>query len=174
MNWKNVERFALIVGFSLFVCCGLASAQTFGFASSGSGLYCNYEQLNSFGPGLYGGDDNLSACGDSVNATIAGIAGTIAPGQKVHGSGVFYGDNIYALEGDLDAQWEVFTLLKCNKLNPKTGKYKGGYGWVGVASMSGVVLGTNYGYLSCTLPSPPDGDALMRGKSMGKIALHKQ
>lgn len=163
-----------IVVMAFFIAAGsLASAQSFGFASSGSGLYCNYEQLQSLGT-VYAGDDNLSACGYSFNSTIAGIPGTIAPGQEVHGSGVFYGDNIYALEGDPEAQWEVFTLLKCNKLNPKTGKFKGGYGWLGVAAFSGIYLGGNYGYLSCTLPSPTDGDALMRGKSMGKSALRKR
>lgn len=67
----------------------------------------------------------------------------------------------------------MHTALKCNPINPKTGKFKGAYGWMGVAAISGVYEGYNYGYLSCTLPSKEDGDVLMRGANFGKLSHQK-
>ena len=136
--------------------CAFASAQTFGFgvAVGSSGLYCNIEQLSYAGGGLYGGIDNLeSACGFSANSTISGFAGTVANrGELAHGAGVIYGDSIYATtSGNSQAQWTVFTKLKCNHTN-KFGDFTGSDGWEGVAAFSGFFAGTNQGPLSCSLP----------------------
>ena len=147
----------------------LASAQTFGFGSIDSGLYCNYEQLVSAGSGEYGGIDNLSACGASY-ATISGFAGTVAnDGEQAHGAGVIYGDSIYAAyDGIAEAQWTVFSKLKCNAVNPKTGLYKGAPGWIGVAAFYGEFGGSNYGFLSCSIPgkgaAPNKGVSIMAKK----------
>jgi hypothetical protein len=150
--------------------CALAPGQTFGFASAGGGLYCNYEQLAVASPGFWDGYDNLSACGSSVNSTIAGFTATLASdGGPTHGQGVIYGDVIYLiLSGDPFAQWTLYTRLQCNKKNKK-GKYTGPFGWFGVAAFSGVVTSTEYGYLSCTLPTPGDGEVQMRGTAAGNL-----
>jgi hypothetical protein len=133
-------------------CSFAASAQSFGFASTGGGLYCNFEQLSISG-GFVGGYDNLSACGSGVNSTISGFNATVPnDGPSVHGPGVVYGDSIYAtLSGDPYAQWTVFSKLKANKVN-KEGQYTGTYSWIGAASFSGVFVGTNEGYLSSSVP----------------------
>ena len=145
---------SLLVITLFVVACSFASAQSFGFASTGGGLYCNYEQLNgTYGLGLWAGWDNLSACGVSVNGVISGFNATDKPlGEPVSGAGVIYGDNIYAVyNGITYMQWSVFTKLKANKVN-KYGHFLGNYSWIGVAGYNGYVLGTNYGYLSATLP----------------------
>lgn len=144
---------SLLVITLFVVACSFASAQTFGFASTGGTLYCNYEQLTNYGTGFYAGVDNLSACGLSVNATIAGFAGTDKPlGAPVAGPGVIYGDSIYAVyNGMPNAMWAVFTKLKANKVN-KYGHFLGNYSWIGIAAFSGVYAGDNYGYLSATIP----------------------
>jgi hypothetical protein len=167
-------RFAEVVMMALLGCV-VASAQTFGFASAGSALYCNYEQLSYAGDGLWSGFDNFSVCGMSINAVISGFSARIPnDGPNARGVGVVYGDNIYALAGyGPEAQWTVFSKLKCNKQD-KLGFYTGAYGWIGVAAFSGFEVGTIYGYLSCTLPSRGDGDVLLRGATSGKIKPKKQ
>ena len=146
--------------------CTFASAQTFGFASVGGGLYCNYEQLANAGAGAYGGLDNLSACGASVNATISGFNAVVpAMGQPAGGTGVVYGDSIYAaFSSDPFAQWTVFTKLACNKQN-RRGQYLGGYGWGGAAAFSGTYVGGNHGFLSCSIPGKA-GVAPTKGTSV--------
>ncbi|MGB9071667.1 MAG: hypothetical protein WCC22_03275 [Terriglobales bacterium] len=148
MKLKMLAVFTLVV-----FGCAFASAQTFGFASVGGGLYCNFEQLSNAGAGAWGGVDNLSACGSSVNATISGFNATVpAVGQPTGGAGVVYGDSIYAAyNGDAFAQWTVFTKLKCNKQN-RFGQYTGAYGWNGLAAFSGFFAGGNHGFLSCSIP----------------------
>lgn len=143
----------LVIAVFVVACSFAASAQTFGFASTGGGLYCNYEQLSSAGGGEWGGADNFSACGGSANGSISGFSGSLAAdGEKTGGPGVIYGDSLYAaLYGIGTAQWSVFTKLKCNTVN-RFGAYKGGYGWIGVASFSGFFAGGNIGYLSCSIP----------------------
>ena len=146
-------------------------AQTFGFASTGAGLYCNYEQLSYAGGGLWSGIDNQSVCGMSINAAISGFSASVPNrGGGVHGTGVVYGDNIYAVAGSgaPEAQWTVYTKLKCNKQD-KFGYYVGPLAWIGNAAFSGISVGTNLGYLSCTLPSKGDGDVLLRGSTIGKL-----
>jgi hypothetical protein len=154
---------SLLVVTLFVVACSFASAQTFGFASVGGGLYCNYEQLSSAGSGEWGGVDNLSACGAAVNSTIAGFSSILTPnGEPTGGTGVIYGDSIYAsLSGLPFAQWTVFSKLKCNKQN-RYGVYTNGYGWVGVAGFSGVFAGSNTGYLSCSIPGK-GGEAPTKG-----------
>jgi hypothetical protein len=144
---------SLVVITLFVVACSFASAQTFGFASVGGGLYCNFEQLSNAGSGAWGGLDNLSACGASVNSTISGFSAFLpVVGQPTGGHGVIYGDSIYAVyNGDPFAQWTVFTRLKCNKQDVY-GHYLGSYGWVGVAAFSGTFAGGNHGYLSCSVP----------------------
>ncbi|MGA7558822.1 MAG: hypothetical protein WCF61_12770 [Terriglobales bacterium] len=144
----------LVIALFVAACSLAASAQTFGFASAGSGLYCNYEQLNYQGTNdVFVGVDNLSACGSSVNATLVCIGATVpkSDGLEAYGKGVVCGDNIFAvLDGDPNAQWTYFSALECSK--EKNGKFYGHYGWAGVAAFSGVYVGGNYGYLSCTIP----------------------
>jgi hypothetical protein len=166
---------SLLVITLFVVACSFASAQTFGFASVDSGLYCNYEQLSAGGSGYWGGSDNLSACGVSVNSTISGFNASLSnDGEPGHGAGVIYGDSIYAaLSGDPYAQWTVWTALKANKQN-KEGFYTGKYSWVGVAAFSGEYVGGNYGYLSASIPSKSNGDAALRGTAAGKKANFKK
>jgi hypothetical protein len=149
LKLKSVAVVTLLV-----IGCCFASAQTFGFASVGGGLYCNYEQFTSLSAGALGGFDNLSACGASVNAVISGFNVNLpAMGQPTGGAGVVYGDSIYAAySGNPFAMWTVFSRLKCNKAD-RYGKYLGSYGWVGAAAFSGYYIGGNTGYLSCSVPN---------------------
>jgi hypothetical protein len=59
--------------------------------------------------------------------------------------GVAYADNLYDVVNyeDTGIQWLVLTDLM-----PSTSKY----GWVGFASYDGIIYGTQYGYLTTTLP----------------------
>lgn len=161
MKLKMLAVFTLVV-----FGCAFASAQTFGFASVGGGLYCNFEQLSNAGAGAWGGLDNLSACGVGVNATISGFNATVpALGQPTGGTGVVYGDSIYAAyNGDAFAQWTVFTKLRCNKQN-RFGQYVGSYGWNGLAAFSGFFAGGNHGFLSCSIPGRK-GAAATKGASV--------
>lgn len=165
---------SLLVITLFVVACSFASAQTFGFASVDSGLYCDYEQLQNAGDGYWGGFDNYSACGSSTSPTISGFSASLSnDGEPGHGAGVIYGDSVYALEEDFpEGQWTVWTALKANKQN-KEGFYSGKYSWVGAAAFSGVFAGINYGYLSTSIPSKT-GDSAMRGPSTGKIAANRR
>lgn len=140
----------------------IASGQTFGFASVGGALYCNYLVFTVEGGGIVTGYDNLSACGSSVNSTILGFFATVPnDGPAAHGAGIVYGDSIFAtLYGETTAQWEGFIKLKCNK--QKNGKYIGPPGWEGVAAISGFFAGVNYGPLSCSIPGK-NGKVATRG-----------
>jgi len=157
MKMKSLAIITLVV-----LGCSFASAQTFGFESVGHGLYCNYEVLEQLSPyNIYQGLDVLTTCGAPVNATIAGQKTALVASGNPAGfnvDGVSYADNIYdafAL-GYTGAQWEVASALKCNNRR---------YGWIGFASVSGVIFGDNYGYLSCTIPGPHN--APTRGLSTG-------
>ena len=66
------KRF-LVVGL-LVVGCGFSSAQTFGFASIGGGLYCNYIQLTYAGSGAWSGVDNFTVCGGPPYSAISGFS----------------------------------------------------------------------------------------------------
>jgi hypothetical protein len=155
----------------LVIGCSLASASsTFGFASVGGGLYCNYGSgfSNVFGPpfALWQGTDNLSACGHAYNATAVGIKGGLsAAGNPVGfgiatGTGITYADNIYDAfsYGYTGAQWDVTQTTKCSDKLKK-------YGWVGFAGASGIVFGDNYGFVTCTIPGK--GHAPTKGPSFG-------
>ncbi|MGB0044218.1 MAG: hypothetical protein WBP91_13680, partial [Terriglobales bacterium] len=140
---------SLLVITLFVVACSFASAQSFGFASVGSGEYCNYEVLTNAGGNNWGGIDDLSVCGVSFNATIAGfgakLTSTDSNGYTVSGSGVIYGDSIYSVyDGDPYAQWTVWTSLTASKV--KNGYFHGKLGWVGVAAFSGYYAGNNQGY----------------------------
>jgi|HubBroStandDraft_6_1064221.scaffolds.fasta_scaffold420066_1 hypothetical protein len=160
----------------LILCCSFAPAQTFGFASVGGGLYCNFEQLYASGTGAYGGFDNVSACNGAPSAVISGFNATLPNmGQPTGGAGVIYGDSIYAaLSGNPYAQWTVFSRLKCNNKN-RFGQYTGNYGWVGVAAFSGFFAGGNQGFLSCSVPGKA-GAYASKGASFGPLssANHKK
>jgi hypothetical protein len=160
---------SLLVITLFVVACSFASAQTFGFASIGGGLYCNFEQLSFGFNGEWGGVDNLSACGSSINSTISGFNASLANlGELTGGPGVIYGDSIYAAyNGDPFAQWTVFTKLKCNTQN-RFGSYKGGYSWVGVAAFSGFFAGDNRGYLSCSTPGSAGHAPTLRSSALSK------
>jgi hypothetical protein len=164
-------KLSVLALLSVVFACASTSAQSFGFASTGGGLYCNYEQLAYAGTGLWGGVDNLSSCGITVNSTLSGFTNSVANnGEQAHGDGVIYGDAIYvALSGNLYAQWTAFTKLKCNSKNKK-GRFIGSYGWIGVGAFSGIVTTVHYGYLSCTLPARGDGEIQMRGTTVGTSA----
>jgi hypothetical protein len=151
----------------------LARAQSFGFASVSGGLYCDYEQLVDLGNGVWGGFENLSACGFSVNATISGFSAAVPKdGPEVHGAGIVYGDSIYAVASPGNFQYTVFTKVKCSKPN-KSGQYTGALGWEGIAAFSGFTVGTNFGYLSCLLPVSGDEEVLRRGTIAGKLKPRK-
>jgi hypothetical protein len=155
----------LLVITLLVIGCSFASAQSFGFASTGGALYCNFEQLVAYSGGLYAGSDNLSACGDSTNATVSGFTASVKNlGGPASGPGVVYGDTLYAtLYGATTDQWTVFSKLKCNKQN-KFGQYTGKDGWAGVAGFSGFLGGTNAGPLSCSIPGK-NGNHASKGVS---------
>ena len=128
MNGKSFVVITLFV-----VACSFASAQTFGFASVGGGQYCNYEQLIPGGGNTYGGIDNLSACGLSIDSVIAGFGtkldATDSNGYTVSGAGVTYGDSIYSVvDGDNQSEWAVWTSLTTSK--QKDGIFHGKLGWV--------------------------------------------
>lgn len=170
MKLKSLAVIALLV-----LGCSFASAQSysFGFASTGGGQDCNYEQFNNLsalGKDVWQGYDNLSACGSSINSTIVGFSQSIpySAGLPVEGAGVMYADDIYDAfaEGYTGAQWLLFTKTKCDKKFPN-----GKYGWVGFASVSGIIFGDNYGYLTCNLPTDDDESVRARGTTVGKIAL---
>lgn len=163
---------SLLVITLFVVACSFASAQSFGFGTAGgSYLYCNYEQLSVFGGSIYQGVDNLSPCGASYNATVAGIKGGItAAGNALYGfaiTGVTYADNLYDADylAYTGAQWDVVAAAKCSKKNKKTGLYGPKLGWMGLASQSGLIFGGNYGYLTCDIPT--SGAAPVKGKSIG-------
>lgn len=168
MKWRLLVVITLLV-----VGCSFAAAQTytFGFADTNGDLYCDYEQLEVSG-GLAVGIDNLSGCGMSVNATLVG--GPAKDPQLGQNYPVIVGailaDNILDLDAGsfTDTQAAVFQALKCNKPD-KNGKYHGKYGWLIVVVEEGIIFGDNYGYLSCTIPAKGDGDALMRGTTVGKL-----
>ncbi|MGA7648344.1 MAG: hypothetical protein WCF61_04675 [Terriglobales bacterium] len=154
MNGKSFVVITLFV-----VACSFASAQTFGFASVGGGQYCNYEQLIPGGGNTYGGIDNLSACGLSIDSVIAGFGtkldATDSNGYTVSGAGVTYGDSIYSVvDGDNQSEWAVWTSLTTSK--QKDGIFHGKLGWVGVANITGFVGGTNQGYLFELPPNKKD------------------
>jgi hypothetical protein len=133
----------------------LALAQSFGYASVGGDLYCNYEQLSYYGGGLWTGVDNLSVCGVSVNAAISGFSVRIpqSEGTPVYGAGVIYGDSLYAtLYGSqTSAQWTVYTKTKCSKQD-RDGQFVGGPTWMGVAGFSGFLGASGSGFLTCAIP----------------------
>ncbi len=143
MNRKSLWVIALLV-----LGCGLAAAQTFGFESPSGELYCNYEQIGQYSGAVWQGTDNLSPCDSQPNATMVGIRGGLTKSGNPLGyavKGVAFADNIYdAFTGAYSgAQWFVVTDLKCSAKH---------YGWIGFSSLSGFVVATNYGYLSCAIP----------------------
>ncbi len=136
----------------LLLGCGLASAQSFGFESVGGTLYCNYEQLShpdGYGSDVWWGIDNLTTCGQSYSAVIVGVGGGLSRAGNVAGfalKGVAYADNLYdafSSSPPTGVQWFVVTNLKCSKKR---------YGWIGFAGYPGLIFGSNYGPLSCTIP----------------------
>ena len=144
--------------------CSFASAQTFGFLSAGKSIeYCNYEVLVQLTPyAIWEGDDILTPCGVSYNATVVGATTSLSKVNNPLGfalKGVGYADNIY------DAFSERYTglqLLRITDLKCSTKKY----GWVLFASISGEIFGDNYGYLSCNIPDK-NGVVATRGVSTG-------
>jgi hypothetical protein len=187
-NLKKEARMKLVISLIILLLvlgCNLGSAQTFGFASVGGGLYCNYIVLIDDGNDVWTGYDDLSACGvGPFNGAIAGFTAALPnAGLPVHGAGVDYGDSVYeAQEADINEyyintygynpgyfsteEWAVHTALKCNKT--KGGGYKGAYSWIGVAGSSfGFYLGDNYGFLSCQVPSK--GNTALKGPTTGRF-----
>jgi hypothetical protein len=141
MKMKGVLVITLLV-----LGCSFASAQTFGFVSVGISTlnYCNYEVLHQLAPyDVWEGSDVLTPCGVSQNATIAGSSVKLSAKQNPVGfklKGVAYADNIYDAfsEAYTGAQWFVITNLECSLKE---------FGWIGFASASGVIFGSNYGWL---------------------------
>ena len=154
---KSLLVIALVV-----IGCSFASASTFGFESTGHGLYCNYIIITPFDLAIWQGDDILTvACGASFNATVVGVSGGVSKANNPLGfavKGVTYADNIYDAdaEGYTGAQWDVTENLKCSEKK---------LGWMGWASISSFVFGDNYGYLSCNIPGR--GAVATKGMSIG-------
>ncbi len=145
--------------------CSFASAQTFGFLSAGKSVeYCNYEVLQQLSPyAIWQGDDILTPCGVSYNATIAGATTSLSKVNNPLGfaiKGVGYADNIYDAfsEGYTGAQWYVLTNLKCSEKK---------LGWLGLASVSSFIFGDNYGYLWPCGPEAKRAAANGHGLSTG-------
>jgi hypothetical protein len=159
-----------LVATLLVLGCSLASAQTFGFASVGGDLYCEYEVLQQLVPyDVWQGADNLSGCGVDHNATIVGISARLSAAEnpaRFSVKGVAYADNIYDAFSESYTGIQIFRItdLKCSTKK---------YGWVLFASISGEVFGDNYGYLSCNIPGK-NGVVATRGLSAGgKIPARK-
>jgi len=160
-----MKKGLLVCGLLVLACSfASASAWTFGFESTGGGLYCNYIQLNNngfFGPDVYQGADNLSACGITLgNATISGFGGAVpktAGLPVVVSKGVIYGDNLYDAFSSYACGCSIFTGYQwtvAQNLVPGKGKHPK-YGWIGMAGSPGYnVFGDNYGYLSTSIPGP--------------------
>jgi hypothetical protein len=166
MNVKSlVALILLVLGYSF----ALAQTYTFGFVDTNGNLFCNYEQLWVDSGALVTGTDNLSACGYPNNGYLLGMQGKFPAGPTLVTSGAALNDNSVEVEGGCTGiQVLLYTALKCNKPD-KNGKYHGKYGWLNVAAVSGFLFGSDYGYLSCTIPSKGDGDALMRGTTWGNL-----
>jgi hypothetical protein len=160
-----VKKAVFVIAVFTLVCSVMASGQTFGFASAGGGLYCNYIVFTDDSGGVVAGYDNLSACGNLVNSTVAGFRATVPnDGLAAHGAGIVYGDSLYStLYGTATEQWAVFMKLKCNQ--QKNGKYIGAPGWEGVAAFSGFLGGVNDGPLSCSIPGK-NGKAATKGPTI--------
>jgi len=161
-----MKKTVFVIAVLILLGSAIASGQTFGFASVNGALYCDYLVITYDQDGIIAGYDNLSACGSSVNATISGFHATVPnDGPSAHGAGIVYGDSIYAtLYGFMNAQWTLFSKLKCNKQN-KFGQYTGAPGWEGVAAFSGFFSGVNAGPLSCSIPGK-NGKAATRGSTV--------
>jgi len=170
-----VKLKSLVVITLLVIGCSFASAQTFGFATTGGAyLYCNYEQLVQLSPyAVWQGVDNFSACGLLVNGTIVGISGKISKAQNPLGfalKGVTYADNLYDAfyYFDTGAQWDVTSNLKCYDLGAKKPKL----GWMGLASSYGYIFGDNFGVLSCDIPGK--SKAPVKGIAIGGAKAPKK
>jgi hypothetical protein len=157
-----------VITFLLLACSFAAAGNwTFGFTSVYGGLYCNYIVLDNNNVGgvagipaggpVYEGDDILTACGLSYNATVGGFGPYTLPkgvtfyGYKVVVSkGVVYGDNIFDAENlsYTGAQWTVAQALTCSSKPPAKNKEW----WIGVASISSFVFGDNAGPVECNIP----------------------
>jgi hypothetical protein len=145
--------------------CSFASAQSFGFLSAGKSIeYCNYEILVQLTPyAIWEGDDILTPCGVSYNATIAGATTSLSKVNNPLGfalKGVGYADNIYDAFSEFytGAQWYVISNLKCSEKK---------LGWLGLASVSSVIFGDNYGYLWPCGPEAKKAAANGHGLSTG-------
>lgn len=169
---------SLLVITLLVIGCSFASAQTFGFGTSGGAyLYCNYESglTNTFGSpyAVWSAVDNLSTCSHSYNATMVGISGGLTKTSNPYGfavKGETMADNLYdayayGLTGD---QWDVTQNVKCTNLGAKKPKE----GWIGFAGVSGITFGANYGTLACSIPAK--GSASVRGASFGNAKSTKR
>ncbi len=163
MKMKGVLVIALLV-----LGCSSASAQSFGFSSGGGPEICNYEVLHQLEPyDVWEGEDNLSLCGIDHNATIVGVSVKLSRAGNPAGfklMGVAYADNIYdAFSGFYTGeQWFMITNLTCSNK-------KGPFGWIGFVSLSGVLFGDNYGWLTCYIPGRngvPAGHRLSIGTSI--------
>jgi hypothetical protein len=172
-----VKMKGLVVVTLLVLGCGLASAQTFGFASAGGVyLFCNYEQLSGGAEDIWSGIDNLSVCNLKPNATLIGFGATTPnKGQPAFGKGVVLADNLYdAYSYTYTGVQEVlFTKLKCNKVD-QFGHFKGAPGWMVVVAISGFMFGDNYGALSCSIPKAGDRAAMSRGPIAGRMPARQK
>jgi len=153
----------LVIALLVLGCC-LASAQTFGFLSvEGRNEFCDYEVLQQLVPyDVWQGSDVLSACNVSVNATIVGVSAKLSAAENPVGfplKGVAYADNIYDAFSQSYTGQQVLRItdLKCSREK---------YGWILFAGISGIMLGDNYGYLSCEIPGK-NGAVATRGLSTG-------
>ena len=162
---------SLLVVALLVVGCSFASAQTFSFwNASGSIEYCNYNVVNLPGAGVVAGyDDTVNGCFFANNSPIVGfMASTPNLGLPAHGKGYVVGDAIYDASCGCftGLQWTVWQSATPNKRNPKTGRFIGKYGWIGVAgSFGGFYFGDNYGYLGAGYPA---GNVASHGTTAGK------
>jgi hypothetical protein len=148
---------------SLFVLgCSFASAQTFGFASTGGGLDCNFEILFNLGAsglnGLYTGIDDSEVC-NGTYSWLSGYAASLPSagggplGSGVTGAGVSLNDTFLAEEDDCTTcSVSLFSKLKANKFNKHTGACSGKPSWIVVFWVSGYPFEAVDGCLSDDLP----------------------
>jgi hypothetical protein len=150
---KSLFIFAVLV-----VACSFASATnySFGFESTGHGLYCDFPQVNNgFSAASWGGDQNLEAgCGLSRNAAAAGFTSKLSAAQNPQGfaiKGITLGTAEYQAEGfGSYYEWTIAFNVKCSEKK---------FGWVGIADYvsglgtgAGFIFGDNYGFISCNIP----------------------
>jgi hypothetical protein len=164
----------LVVSLFVVLGCSFSSAQTFGFASTGGGLACNFEILFNVGSGLYEGFDDAYDCGETYSFLSGYAASLPSPGpfdSGVDGAGVIMNDTLLGQYDDcLTCSVTLYSKTKANKFK-KNGECSGKPSWVVVEWVSGYPFFAVDGCLTDELPKT-HADKVMANK--GAYGLDKK